>query len=73
MSAQDDPKNESMNLAALSVPQMATILEKAGGKPVDVERIRADIAKGAPVDEHGNVNLLAYAAWLAKEAQAAGH
>jgi hypothetical protein len=66
-------KNESVNLAALTPLQMAEILSKASGRGVDISQIKKDIEDGAPVDSDGNLNLLAYAAWLAKAAQALGH
>lgn len=73
MNTQSNHKNESINLAALTPAQMADVLTKASGKPVDIDQVQADIRAGAPVDADGNLNLLAYAAWLAKDAQAMGH
>lgn len=52
---------------------MAEVLTKASGKPVDIHQVEADIQAGAPVDADGNLNLLSYAAWLARAAQAMGH
>lgn len=52
---------------------MAEILSKAGGRAVGVAEVEQDIERGAPVDAEGNLNLLTYAAWLAKAAQALGH
>jgi hypothetical protein len=66
-------KSDSVNLAALSPEQMADILGKAGGKPLDIDQVRRDIEAGAPVDQDGKLNLLSYAAWLSKVAQAMGH
>lgn len=66
-------KNDAVNLAALTPLQMAEILAKASGRGVGVSQIQKDIEDGAPVDSDGNLNLLAYAAWLAKAAQALGH
>jgi|688.fasta_scaffold34380_2 hypothetical protein len=66
-------KNESINLASLTPQQMATILAKASGVTIDVCQIEEDIKAGAPVDQDGNLNILSYAAWLAKDAQAMGH
>lgn len=66
-------KNEHVNLAALKPSQMAEILSKAGGRAVGVAEVEQDIERGAPVDAEGNLNLLTYAAWLAKAAQALGH
>lgn len=73
MSTLDPQKNESVNLAALDVPQMVDILAKAGAKDVTEEQVQQDIKDGAPVDAEGKLNLLAYTAWLARSAQHAGH
>ena len=73
MATSQDDKNDSVNLAALSVDQMADILSKASGKAIDIEQVKKDIADGAPTDADGKLNLLAYAAWLAKAAQQLGH
>jgi hypothetical protein len=66
-------KNDAINLAALTPEQMADILSKAGGKTIDIDQVARDIEAGAPTDKDGNLNMLAYAAWLAREAQAQGH
>jgi hypothetical protein len=73
MSALPNDKNESVNLAALTPEQMADILAKAGGRAIDIEQVVRDIEAGAPVDTNGNLNMLAYTAWLARDAQAKGH
>jgi hypothetical protein len=53
-----------MNPAALTVPQLATVLSAAGGKVIaaDVEK---DLAAGAPTNADGTVHLIRYTAWLA--------
>ena len=73
MDTTSNQKNDAINLAALSPSQMAEVLTKASGKPVDIHQVEADIQAGAPVDADGNLNLLSYAAWLARAAQAMGH
>ena len=45
----------------------ARLLAKAGGEPVTEAMIRADITDGAPTNADGTVNLLHYAAWLARK------
>lgn len=60
-------------MAAMTPQQMALILSKAAGKEIAEEQIKQDIADGAPVDADGNLNMLSYAAWLARAAQASGH
>jgi hypothetical protein len=73
MTTSQDDKNESVNLAALSIEQMADVLSKASGKAIDIRQVQTDVADGAPVDADGKLNLLAYAAWLARAAQQLGH
>lgn len=65
--SQLNDKNDSVNLAALTVEQMAEILGKAGGFAITAEDVKSDIERGAPADSEGRMNLLAYAAWLAKD------
>lgn len=54
-------------LSALPVEQVAALLKHAGSQVTDAERIRADIAAGAPVNQDGTMNLISYGAWLARE------
>jgi hypothetical protein len=53
--------------SALPLADAARVLSRACGQPVTVEMLRADVAAGAPVNEDGTLNLVAYAAWLVKE------
>ena len=41
-------------------------LSLAGSRTITMERLEADIASGAPVNEDGTVNVIAYAAWILK-------
>ena len=45
----------------------ARLLTRAGGQPVRVETIQADLAAGAPANADGTINLVHYAAWLVRE------
>jgi len=54
-------------LTALTVAQAAKVLSAAGGRRITDEMIRADIDAGAPINDDGTINLVHYAAWLAKE------
>jgi hypothetical protein len=45
---------------------MQQILTAAGGRPVTDEMVRKDIEAGAPVNPDGTINLIHYAAWLAR-------
>lgn len=53
-------------LTALPVEQVATLLRRSGNQRLTVEGIRADIALGAPVNQDGTINLIAYGAWLVR-------
>ena len=57
----------SLNPTALSVEQAARVLAAVGARYATVENISRDIEAGAPVNVDGTVNLVHYAAWLAKE------
>ena len=52
---------------AMPVELVARLLSTAGKRIVSVDTIRRDLAAGAPVNPDGTVNLVHYAAWLAKE------
>jgi hypothetical protein len=43
------------------------ILHKAGSRRITAELLDEDIDGGAPVTTDGTINLIHYAAWLAKE------
>ncbi|MGN0847888.1 MAG: hypothetical protein ACI4RA_10960, partial [Kiritimatiellia bacterium] len=38
----------------------------AGSRTISQEQLEADIAAGAPVNEDGSMNIIAYAAWILK-------
>jgi hypothetical protein len=60
------PKNP-LNPTALSVADASLVLTKSGGIPVTETMIQEDIAKGAPTNADGTLNLVHFAAWLVKE------
>jgi len=64
-----DPSNgtPSLNPTSLTPADAARLLSKAGGQPVRVETIQADLAAGAPANADGTINLVHYAAWLVRE------
>ena len=62
-----DPAPSGMKITALSLADLAALLSRVGGKPVTAEMIRADIDAGAPANPDGTMNLVHYAAWLARE------
>ena len=66
----------AINPASLSIEDMSRILSAGGSgaggggaKKITVEQIREDIEGGAPVGKDGRMNLVHYAAWLAREVQ----
>jgi hypothetical protein len=56
-----------LNPNALSLANAARMLTRAGGQPVTVEMLQADLAAGAPANADGTINLVHYAAWLVRE------
>jgi len=55
---------------ALSLSDAAKLLSKIGGRLVTVEMLQKDIDAGALVNPDGTINLIHYAAWLARECDA---
>jgi hypothetical protein len=60
----DEPR---INPLALSIPDAARLLSKAGGRVISTEQIEADVVAGAPCHADGTINLVTYAAWLSQE------
>lgn len=56
-----------LKLTALAIGDAAKVLSKAGGKLVTEAMLRQDIEAGAPVNADGTLNVIHYAAWLARE------
>lgn len=53
-------------LTALKVEQLVRLLKQAGSRMISEETLNADIENGAPQNDDGTINLIEYAAWLAK-------
>jgi hypothetical protein len=51
----------------LSIEQAAQMLSAAFKRRIETEKIRQDVQDGAPTNNDGTLNLVHYAAWLAKE------
>ena len=62
----DDGKH-SLSPTSLTVVDAARLLTKAGGQPVSIEMLKADLAAGAPANADGTINLVHYGAWLVRE------
>ncbi len=61
-------------LTRLSLDQTAAVLHRAGARHMDAQRVKADIAAGAPANPDGTINLIAYGAWMLQElARREGH
>jgi len=54
-------------LSSLEPSQVAQVLSAAGGDPVTTDDITSCIELGAPLNDDGTINFLAYTAWLVKE------
>jgi len=62
----------AMSPSAMTLEQAARVLAAVGARYATVENLGRDIEAGAPVNADGTVNLVHYAAWLAKEMAARG-
>jgi hypothetical protein len=59
--------SSSLSPTALELADAAKILSKLFAQPVTEAMLREDIAAGAPTNPDGTLNLVQYAAWLARE------
>ncbi len=59
--------DNSLRLTALQPELLVRLLKQAGCRMISAETLAADIAAGAPKNLDGTINLIEYAAWLAKE------
>ena len=59
----------AVNPLAIPLAELAAMLTKVSGRTVSVEQLQLDVASGAPATADGRVNLVHYAAWLAREVQ----
>ncbi len=57
---------EKLQPTSLSMEHAARLLSAVGGRTVTAEMIARDTDSGAPVNSDGTLNLVHYAAWLAK-------
>jgi len=55
-------------ITALTPAQAARILAAAGQRRITEAMVKADVEAGAPTNADGSLNLIHYAAWLAREA-----
>jgi hypothetical protein len=66
------PVHSGVDPQALSLEELAKILSAAGGKKITASQIQADLGSGAPQRPDGKINLVHYAAWLARQVQGEG-
>ena len=52
---------------ALYKESLVTALRRSGPRRHSTARLEADIAAGAPVNDDGTMNVIAYTAWILKE------
>ena len=50
----------------LSIDQAAKVMAAAFKRRIEADKIRQDVEGGAPTNPDGTLNLVQYAAWLAK-------
>lgn len=62
------PPPGSINPLALPIPDAAKVLSKTGGRVIRADQLETDVAAGAPQNDDGTISLIAYAAWLARQA-----
>lgn len=61
--------SSKIDLAAITINDLVTLLAKVGSTRASKELIENHINQGAPVNENGTINLINYTAWLVKEYQ----
>ena len=59
----------AFKLTALQPDVLVRLLKQAGGRFLTQEVLQEDFETGAPRTPDGTVNLIEYAAWLAKETE----
>ena len=58
--------DNSLKITALPPELLVRLLKQAGSRMISAETLAADFEAGAPKNQDGTVNLIEYAAWLAK-------
>jgi len=56
-----------LDTTALSLDDAARLLAAVGGVRITREMLETDVKTGAPANPDGTINLVHYAAWLARE------
>ena len=55
-----------LNLKALPKESVVRVLKISGSRTISLEQLENDIEAGAPVNENGTIDILAYGAWILK-------
>jgi hypothetical protein len=63
-----ESRDPAVNPNAMPIDVAAKVLAKADAS-VTQAMLRADLEAGAPANPDGTINLVHYAAWLAREAE----
>lgn len=58
--------DNSLKLTELQPVLLVQLLQRSGSRLITEESLATDIAAGAPQNDNGSINLITYAAWLAK-------
>lgn len=66
-------EENQLKITAISVPDLAKLLKRAGCRSASEAELHEDIEKGAPVNSDGTINLIHYTAWLIKEVSRDGN
>lgn len=69
----ESSEKQALNPTALPLDDAARLLAAVGKRRISIEMLRADLDAGAPLNPDGTLNLVAYAAWLVREAAGARH
>lgn len=59
--------NQAVDPNRMTLEQLAKVLSSASQAKIPVEQLAADVECGAPTNPDGTINLVHYAAWLARE------
>ena len=50
----------------LTKEEVVKVLKLSGSRTISLENLERDIAEGAPVNEDGTMDIIAYGAWILK-------
>ena len=56
-----------LNVPPMTKTKFVQVLQHYGSQTISSEKLEAQIAAGAPVNDDGSINIVNYTAWLLKE------